>query len=63
MKVRYVCKCGSYNFNLEDWLSHWRYDGILECDEMIAKYGKFLCQHPKLRAVYMFLLTRVEFAK
>ena len=52
-KINFKCGCGSDNYNMEDWLSHWKYG---------TKRGeKFFDRHPKLRAIKHFLNTRIYF--
>lgn len=28
MKIYWKCGCGSYNYNREDWISHFKYRGF-----------------------------------
>ena len=51
MRLKCVCKCGQENYNLGDWVSHWKYG--------IARPEKFLGRHPRLRAIYLFLQTKI----
>lgn len=44
--LRFKCGCGEYNYNREDWLSHWKH-GRHRKDWM-------------WRALRHFLLTRIE---
>ena len=56
MYVRYICGCGGENYCLYDWIAHWKYGQ--------KRYDKgFLGRHPKLRAVWLFLQTRIEIKK
>ena len=52
MRLRYICGCGLENYSLEDWLSHWKHG--------IIRPHLFLGEHPKLRAIYLFLVTRIS---
>lgn len=60
MALRYICKCGLENNNLNDWTCHWFYGAKLLDQMHKDKYGTFLCAHPKLRAIYMFFTTKIE---
>ena len=52
-----MCPCGLENYDLEDWLAHWKYGLVMRN----SRFGPFLGKHPKLRAIWMFLNTRIEF--
>lgn len=65
MRIEFHCKCGLQNFNKEDWLAHWKY-GVARNPNFgpkLTHYPKFLNTRPKLRAVYLFLLTEIRIAK
>lgn len=49
---RFECKCGLENYNKEDWLAHWKHG--------IKRPPVFLGNHPKLRAIYLFLTTKIK---
>lgn len=52
MRVRYICGCGLQNHTKDDWTCHWEHG--------LPREDKFLGKWPKLRAVWLFLNTRVE---
>lgn len=54
MRIRYICKCGLENYTMSDWTAHWKY-GLPK--------PQFLGQYPKLRAVYLFLFTKLEIVR
>lgn len=52
-KIRCICKCGLENQGLQDWTAHWKY-GIKR--PQVKPFGNY----PKLRAIYLFLFTRIS---
>lgn len=53
MRVRFICKCGLENHNLNDWTAHWKYGIVRNDDNWYDKY-------PKIRAIYLFLFTKIK---
>lgn len=53
MRIRYICKCGLENYTFGDWTAHWKY-GIVRSDD------NWMFKYPKLRAIYLFLFTKIE---
>ena len=52
MRLRCKCPCGLENYNLEDWLSHWKYG--------VPRPHLFLGRWPKVRAIHNLLMTRIS---
>ena len=53
MNIKMTCGCGLVNYNLDDWTSHWKYG-------VVQNNGTFLGNHPKIRAIWYFLNTKIE---
>lgn len=52
MKLHFICGCKLENYDLEDWLAHWKHGEVRE--------QSFLGKWPKLRAVWLFLNTKIQ---
>lgn len=55
MKMQCMCPCGLDNRTRADWVAHWKYG--------IPRPNLFLGRWPKVRAIWLFLNTRIEFVK
>jgi len=55
MRLKCTCKCGLENYTLGDWLAHWKYGEPRD----VKPFG----DKPKLRAIWLFLNTKLEIVK